>query len=98
MSIGLLVASAKARVRIENMNKKEIVECMLGYLENATDLNNDNRNVVYHHMTKIKQIIDSCEKHLNILEAVGVKDKKHGKEYVLKSLDQLKNRIEKLYE
>lgn len=102
MSIGVVKEAWEIENNIKNLNKKDLVECMLGYLKNAEAFTNDNRNTIYHHMNKIKQKIESTEVDLRILEFVGIKDKEMkekqvGKKYVLESLEKVKNRIESLY-
>lgn len=102
MSIKVVKEAWEIENNIKNLNKKDLVEYMLGYLKNAEAFTNDNRNTVYHHMNKIKQKIESTEVDLRILEFVGIKDKEMkekqvGKKYVLESLEKVKNRIESLY-
>ena len=84
--------------RIKNMNKAEIVSYMLGFLNQAETNANDNKTVVRHSCMKIKEKLQSVDKELFILEAIGVKDKMVGKQYLLKELDAIKERIEKIWE
>lgn len=102
MSIRVVKEAWEIENNIKNLNKKDLVECMLGYLKNAEAFTNDNRNTVYHHMNKIKQKIESTEVDLRILEFTGIKDKEMkekqvGKKYVLESLEKVRKRIEDLY-
>lgn len=94
MSIKVLVESWRIEKKIKDMNKKDIQDFMLGYLENAESFTNDNRNAVLHHLKKI----ESVETDLMILEYIRIKDKNIKKEHILESLDKVKERIEKIFE
>ena len=98
MSLKVLRIGWEIENRIKNMNKAEIVSYMLGFLNQAETNANDNKTVVRHSCMKIKEKLQSVDKELFILETVGVKDKKVGKQYLLKELDAIKERIEKIWE
>lgn len=98
MSLKVLKIGWEIENRIKNMNKAEIVSYMLGFLNQAETNANDNKTVVRHSCFKIKEKLQSVDKELFILETIGVKDKKVGKQYLLKELDAIKERIEKIWE
>lgn len=98
MSLKVLKIGWEIENRIKNMNKAEIVSYMLGFLNQAETNTNDNKTVVRHSCMKIKEKLQSVDKELFILETVGVQDKKVGKQYLLKELDAIKERIEKIWE
>lgn len=98
MSLKVLKIGWEIQERIKNMNKAEIVSYMLGFLNQAETNANDNKAVVRHSCFKIKEKLQSVDKELFILETIGVKDKKVGKQYLLKELDAIKERIEKIWE
>ncbi|MEG0840885.1 MAG: hypothetical protein RSF36_04715 [Cetobacterium sp.] len=98
MSLKVLKIGWEIQERIKNMNKAEIVSYMLDFLNQAETNANDNKTVVRHSCMKIKEKLQSVDKELFILETIGVKDKKVGKRYLLKELDSIKERIEKIWE
>lgn len=98
MSLKVLKIGWEIENRIKNMNKAEIVSYMLGFLKQAETNANDNKTVVRHSCMKIKEKLQSVDKELFILETIGVKDKMVGKQYLLKELDAIKERIEKIWE
>lgn len=98
MSLKVLKIGWEIENRIKNMNKAEIVSYMLGFLNQAEINANDNKTVVRHSCFKIKEKLQSVDKELFILETIGVKDKKVGKQYLLKEVDAIKERIEKIWE
>ena len=98
MSLKVLKIGCEIENRIKNMNKAEIVSYMLGFLNQAETNVNDNKAVVRHSCFKIKEKLQSVDKELFILETIGVKDKKVGKQYLLKEVDAIKERIEKIWE
>ena len=98
MSLKVLKIGWEIENRIKNMNKAEIVSYMLGFLNQAETNANDNKTVVRHSCMKIKEKLQTVDKELFILEAIGVKDKMVGKQYLLKELDAIKERIEKIWE
>ena len=98
MSLKVLKIGWEIENRIKNMNKAEIVSYMLGLKNQAKTNANDNKTVVRHSCMKIKEKLQSVDKELFILEAIGVKDKMVGKQYLLKELDAIKERIEKIWE
>lgn len=90
MSLKVLKIGWEIENRIKNMNKAEIVSYMLGFLNQAETNANDNKAVVRHSCFKIKEKLQSVDKELFILETIGVKDKKVGKQYLLKEVDAIK--------
>lgn len=98
MSLKVLKIGWEIENKIKNMNKAEIVSYMLGFLNQAETNANDNKAVVRHSCFKIKEKLQSVDKELFILETIGVKDKKVGKQYLLKEVDAIKERIEKIWE
>lgn len=98
MSIKVLTEAWEIENKIKNMNKKELQEFMLGYLKNAESFTHDNMSAVFFHLSNIKRKIESIDKDLIILEKIKIKDRKIKKEYVLKILEEVKERIEKLFE
>lgn len=98
MSLKVLKTQFEIKDKIKGMNKSEIVEYMLGYLEQASITANDNKNVVLHSCLKIKDKLQSIEKELFILETIGVKDKRVGKEYLMKELKKIEDRINNIWE
>lgn len=98
MSIKVLTEAWEIENKIKNMNKKELQEFMLGYLKNAESFTYDNMCAVIFHLSNIKRKIESIDKDLIILEKIKIKDKTISKEYVLKRLEEVKERIEKLFE
>jgi uncharacterized protein YbgA (DUF1722 family) len=97
MSIKVAMRHLEIEERIKNMNKSEVVGCMLGYLSQAEASANDNKNVIFHSCLKIKEKLQSTEKELFILETIGVKDKRVGKEYLIKELKSIEERINNIW-
>lgn len=97
MSIKVLKEAWEIENKIKSMNKKELQEFMLGYLKNAESFTNDNMNAVFFHLSNIKRKIESVDKDLIILEKIRIKDRKIKKEYILRELEKVKERIEELF-
>lgn len=60
---------------------------------------NDNRNVVYHHVSEIKRKLDEVDRDLFMLENLGIESdiiKKQTKKYLNKKIDEIKDKIDKI--
>lgn len=97
MNLKMLIKISEIEEKIKKMNKCELIEFMARFLEQAKHKADSNEGIILHCFPNIKRKLQSIENELFILEIIGIKNKKNGKEYLLKEIDAIKNRIENLY-